>query len=411
MSIDTQYNVRPFIDAPASKSNIVPIQLEAVDLSLFKEGLDLESIQSRLTLANQLEKSLSTYGFISLINHGIPSEEIDTLKAYAQSVCELPVEEQAKYLAGAWKSDLEDRTKSLGAERGPGFKPKGYWSMKNGVEDSIVHYNFANMLQSSFSEGNYPPLIRAHLDEIADYFKQLHFKVLYKLTILCDIILEKPEGFLWENYFKVIDGDKQNSGQGAGRFMLYHKMDPEDQKKVDDNWLRGHSDQGAFTFITSQPILSLQIRDYYTGEWRYVGHKPNSLIVNVGDGLEFITGGFFKSSVHRVVAPPMDQRDWNRLVLIYFSSPKESCIVDPEPLDSPKLKRLGYTKPGEWDTITYQQWGNEKARLFGKKAVNDVSGEEPNLVLLHGRLHERWHQAEANFNLETAKKRFKIIEL
>lgn len=413
-SIDKKYNVRPFEDAPASKSGIATIELESIDLAKFKEGDLADAIQSRRELADQLEKSFSTYGFISVVNHGFSLEEIVALRSYAQSICELPIEEQAEHLAGAWKSDLEDRSISQGAERGAGFKPKGYWFVKNGVEDSIVHYNFRDMLHESFFDAkanNYPILVEAHLKEIAKFFRDLHNLVLRKITILCDIVLEKPEGFIWENYYKVIEGDYQNSGQGTGRFMLYNKLSREDQKKVDNNWLRGHSDQGGFTFITSQPTQSLQIRDYYTGEWRYVGHIPNSLIINVGDAMEFITGGFFKSSVHRVVAPPEDQRDWNRLVLIYFAAPKESCIVDPEPLESPKLTRLGYAKPQEWDKITFGVWGNKKGRLFGKKLLNDTKGDEPNLVLMHGRLHERWHQAEANFNLETAKKNFNIVEM
>ena len=412
--IDKRYNVRPFVEAPASKSGYETIELDALDFGTLQHGESAAARESRQKLAAKVEKSLLTYGFLSIVNHGIDLEEIEHVKSIAQSLCELSPEEQAPYLAGAWKSDLEDRKVSPGAERGLGFKPKKYWSMKNGVEDSIVFYNFNKMLHEEFfdTEANlYPELARAHLDEIAGYFRKVHLQVLKNLTILCDIVLEKPEGYIWENYYKPIEGDHENSGLGVGRFMLYDEMDPEDEKKVDQNWLRGHSDSGGFTFITSQPILSLQIRDYYTGKWRYVGHKPNSLIVNVGDAMEFITGSYFKLLIHRVVAPPNDQRSWKRLVLIYFSAPKSTSVIDPEPLNSPKLKRLGYNKPPEWHKITYAAWQNEKGRLFGQKKVNDSKGDEPNLVLMYGRLHERWHQAEGDFSLEEARKRFEVIEL
>ena len=146
--------------------------------------------------------------------------------------------------------------------------------------------------------------------------------------------------------------------------MLYHNMKAEDEAKVGKNWLRGHSDSGGFTFITSQPILSLQVRDYFTGEWRYVGHTPNAFIVNIADAMEFITGGYFKSSIHRVVSPPEDQKNYRRLVLIYFSSPKNISIVDPEALDSPKLARLGFLKPDEWAKITFKDWYSIKGCLL-----------------------------------------------
>jgi len=409
--IDKKYNVRPFVEAPTSLAKLDTITLDAIDFS-FDESK--ESLPSRQKLAAKLENSLTRIGFTAIINHGIDTETFSHLRSIAQSVCDLPIDVQKQYLAGAWKSDLEDRSKSLGGERGSGFKPRGYWSMQNGVEDSIVHYNFNKMLHKEFfdlSKNKQPELVQAHLPEIQQYFHHIHTSILRKLTILCDLILELPEGYIWENYFKPIEGDFQNSGTGFGRFMKYQKMNPDDQKKVNNNWLRGHSDSGGFTFITSQPILSLQIRDYHTGQWKYVDHIPNAFIVNVGDAFEFITGGYFKSAIHRVVAPPPDQARYTRLVLIYFSGPKNTSILDPEPLNSPKLKRLGIVKPTEWEKITFAQWNDEKATLFGKKKVNDQQGDEPALVLVYGRLHERWHQAEGNFTLEEARKRFKVIEI
>ncbi|KAI5966911.1 uncharacterized protein KGF55_000320 [Candida pseudojiufengensis] len=407
-----KYNLRPFKEAPLSKTNIKPVELEHLDLSLYKEGP--ENLNVRKELASKIEKSLSTYGFISVTNHGFDLSKIEFLKSVAQSLLELPVEEQKDYLAGAWKSDLEDRTKSSGGENGSGFKPKQYWSMRNGVEDSITHYNLNNLNHSSLFDtkaNNYPEIIKEYLEEIAEYYRFLHGDTLRKICNLTDLALEIPEGFLYENYFSVIDGDYQNSGGGTGRFMMYEAMDPEDQIKTENTWLRGHSDSGGFTFITSQPILSLQIRNYFTGEWNYVGHTPNGLIVNIGDAMEFITGGYFKSSIHRVVAPPDDQKEYKRLVLIYFSKPKNTSIIDPEPLNSPKLKRLGYNKPEIWDKINFQAWNNEKGRLFGKKTVNDTDGDEPKLVLMYGRLHERWHQVESNFSVDEAIKNFDVMKL
>ncbi|CAI5758738.1 unnamed protein product [Candida verbasci] len=411
MPVPNKYNLRPFIEAPLSKFPIKnKIDLQTIDFSLY----DDENFATRKSLADKIEKSLSTYGFISIINHGFPIEKIEFLKSIAQSLLELPIEEQKKYLAGALKSDLEDRSKSLGGEQGSGFKPKGYWSMKGGVEDSITHYNFNNMQHDRFFDleyNNYPEIVKDYLKEIAEYYRFLHNDVLRKLCNLCDIVLEVPEGFLFDNYFKTFPGNYDESGAGPGRFMQYEKMPEEDLKKVDNETLRGHSDSGGFTFITSQPILSLQIRDYYTGKWNFVGHKPNALIVNIADTMEFITGGYFKSSIHRVVSSPIDQQDYKRLVLIYFSKPKNTAVLDPDLLNSPKLKRLGFNKPKDWEKITTSQWSVDKSRLFGKKKVNDTKGDEPNLVLMHGRLHERWHQAEFNFTLEEAEKHFKVIKL
>ncbi|ODQ78438.1 hypothetical protein BABINDRAFT_181124 [Babjeviella inositovora NRRL Y-12698] len=401
-AIDSKYNVRPFKQAePSAVTGYNTVELEALDFSQYKDGL--EGYESRKRLASSLEKSISTYGFFNITNWGFPSEDLEKLKSYSQAILDLPQEEKLQFLSGAMKTDLEDRSKSLGAERGHGFKPRGYWTINNGVQDSIEFYNFRDILHDGpfFIEKKYPEVAQAHLPEFASYYRYLHFNVLRRLLNLCDIILQLPEGYLWENHFKVWKGDlKMNSGSGVARLMHYLAMPVEDEEKTGGTWLRGHSDSGAFTFITSQPILSLQIRDYYTGEWKYVGHKPDSLIVNIGDAMEFLTGGYFKSSIHRVVAPPDDQRQFKRLVMIYFNNLALNTIADPTSLNSPKLRSLGFNKPEEWDTITQFQWDDEKSRLYGAKKINSKPGDEPELVKLFGRNHERWHQAEGDLRLE-----------
>lgn len=409
--IDKRYNIRPFKETPLSAANVQQIELDALDLSLFQYGS--QNHKDRIELAKKLERSLSTYGFIAIVNYGIERETLSHLSSIAQSICELPEEIQKGHLAGALKSDLENINQNSGAEGTTGFKPKGYWLMGNNVYDNIVHYHFTDMLHPQFfdPERNYPELVRAHLSEVSNYFKHLHHVVLKKLSILSDIILELPEGYLWENYFKVDSDDLQNSGQGGGRFMLYSGMSSEEEIKTNNQWLRGHSDITGFTFITSQPMLSLQIRDYYTGVWKYVGHVPGGLIVNIGDAMEFITGGYFKSTVHRVVPPPDDQKEFRRLVLIYFSGPKNTSVLDPQPLNSPKLNRLGFKKPSQWEEICFKDWNDKKASLFGKTIMNDSNAEEPNLVMMYGRLHEKWHQAESSIDVKEVGKNFKIVEL
>lgn len=395
-TVKKKYNFRPFVEAPPTKyadNNL--IKLDALDFSTYIEGP--EGLESRKALAKKLEKSLSTYGFINITNWGFPPEKLEYLKSIAQAILEIPEDEKLKYLAGAIQSDKEDKSKSLGGERGAGYKPRRYWSMQNGVRDNIELYNFRDMMQDEYffdPDRNYPEVARAFLPEIAEYFRYIHFQVLKKLSDLCDLALGLPEGLLWDNFFKVYKNDLLHSGNGFGRVMRYLGMKPEEEALTENTWLRGHSDGTAFTFITSQPVLSLQIRDYYTGEWKYVGHNPNSLIVNVGDAMEFITGGYFKSSIHRVVAPPPDQRAFKRLVIIYFQDPDLTALLDPEGLESPRLRQLGIGKPEEWDKITFAQWNEEKGRLFGKKGINKVAGDEPTPVKLYGRYHERWHQAE-----------------
>lgn len=389
--VDKKYNVRPFVDPERTKEDLNPLKLDAIDLSFFEEGD--ENLNKRQDLANRLEKSITTHGFFNLINHGIPQETIDNLRAVSQSVLTLPYEIQKQYLASAPTKE-EEVEGGEGGERGRGFKPKGYWAIKNGIRDSIHHYNFRDSCHDSFvkDKEKHPELVANHLQELADYFNHLQRDILPKLLRLCDLILNIPEGSLQKHYFAKV-GTNLDDSNTHGRLMMYEPYGDEQlSQETEGTFLRGHSDMGAFTFITSQPILALQIRDVFTGKWRYIDHLEGSLIVNLGDALEFISGGYFKACLHRVIEPPLDQRKFNRLVIILFCNPSGKAILDPENIQSPKLKQLGLSKEDklkDWETIQFNDWNQTKGKTLGR-----VAAGERNLVKFYGRTIERWHHLE-----------------
>lgn len=399
--LDNSYNVRPFVEAPPIENGTVEvIKLEAIDLSQFEYGP--EGLKGRQRLAKQLEGTITTSGFFNVVNIGYESEKLEYLKAIAQSLLELPESEKEKYYSGAPTSeqDLENKKKGLGAERGEGFKPKGFWKMsEDGVRDSIVHFNFRDAkLPNTFrgKSSSYPELFSKHWKEVHEYYHYLHTVVLRKILYLCDIILQIPEGTLYDKFFSLAPNESiEDSSGGHGRFMMYHPLTKSDAAKTKGSWLRGHSDISAFSIITSQPILALQIKDYESGLWKYVGYRPDSVICNVGDALEFLTGGYFKASIHRVVLPPEAQLNYKRLVVIDFINPKQETVIHPRSLDSVKLKNLGLDERPEWDKITYSQWDDVKGKLLGADRVG-----ERNLLKYYGRNIERWHHKAVKDNVD-----------
>lgn len=65
----------------------------------------------------------------------------------------------------------------------------------------------------------------------------------------------------------------------------------------------------------------------------------------MADALEFLSGGYLKSTVHRVIRPPEDQANRSRLGLIYFARPEANITL--APVNSPLLERLGLQKGTE----------------------------------------------------------------
>ncbi|KAG6900241.1 hypothetical protein C0993_000882, partial [Termitomyces sp. T159_Od127] len=63
-------------------------------------------------------------------------------------------------------------------------------------------------------------------------------------------------------------------------------------------------------------------------------------VVNAGESLEFMSGGFYKGTIHRVHEPPVDQRGLTRLGVFYFAVFNDDVKLVPLQ-ESPVLQRAG----------------------------------------------------------------------
>ena len=62
-----------------------------------------------------------------------------------------------------------------------------------------------------------------------------------------------------------------------------------------------HTDFGIITLLLTDGKPGLQVLNEATGSWVPVPPAKDAFVVNVGDMLDMITGGEFKSNTHRVV--------------------------------------------------------------------------------------------------------------
>ena len=56
--------------------------------------------------------------------------------------------------------------------------------------------------------------------------------------------------------------------------------------------------------------------------------------------MEFLTGGYYKATIHRVVQPPLDQRGLARLGIFYFCLPDDNVRLAPVE-NSPVMQKHG----------------------------------------------------------------------
>ncbi|XP_039256706.2 uncharacterized protein LOC120333362 [Styela clava] len=89
-----------------------------------------------------------------------------------------------------------------------------------------------------------------------------------------------------------------------------------------------HTDFGSLTFLFGDDLSGLQIKNS-EGEYKNISEVPNSILVNVGDELQYWTGGRLKSTMHRVVIPEdRDKRLQSRRSLAFFFQIDKEVMLD-----------------------------------------------------------------------------------
>ncbi|RWW63382.1 hypothetical protein BHE74_00029443 [Ensete ventricosum] len=90
--------------------------------------------------------------------------------------------------------------------------------------------------------------------------------------------------------------------------------------------LRAHTDAGGIILLFQDDQVS-GLQFLKDGEWLDVPPMRHAIVVNLGDQLEVITNGKYKSVVHRVVA----QTDGNRMSIASFYNPGNDAVIFPAP--------------------------------------------------------------------------------
>jgi isopenicillin N synthase-like dioxygenase len=93
-----------------------------------------------------------------------------------------------------------------------------------------------------------------------------------------------------------------------------------------------------------------------------------------------MSGGYYKSAIHRVVKPPADQEGYRRLGLIYFHYMSDHTPIAPL-LESPVIQRKGITKSINGDPPTQETWRKKRTAAYGvTKLQRAEDGSEYEIV-------------------------------
>ncbi|KAG6826197.1 hypothetical protein H0H92_000759 [Tricholoma furcatifolium] len=298
------------IPSPPTNEKLDFADLAIIDLA--KYGTP----EGNVELVQQVRDAMKTVGFFYVINHGYTLEQTRRTLDIAEIPFPVSDEEKEKYVANI---------KETGSYQG--YKLRQYWvnHLLGNTElpgiDLRNTRSFATILAGNRGIRPIQPLqYPSSASETPDRLLALG--------------LELPEAT-----FTDIQGFATPLSEAWFRTMKYYPRTTEDEMKTNNVWLKGHTDTGSLTLLWSQPISGLQILDR-EGCWKWVKHIENAVVINAGMALQYLSGGFYRGTIHRVHQPPPDQAGLSRLTLIYFAAFNDDVRL--VPLEhSPVLQRVG----------------------------------------------------------------------
>ncbi|KAL0946014.1 hypothetical protein HGRIS_012291 [Hohenbuehelia grisea] len=358
--------------------------LEFADLAII-DLAKLTTPEGRASLINEVRDAMATAGFFYAINHGYSQAQVlpfQKRRTSKPNIYPCAKTDRIFDIADVPFSQVppEEKKEYLGSEKETGtyqgYKRRQHWHIQGGILDQVEHYN----INRDVHLYQHPEALRPLLPEIAAFARHNHFNVLFPVLRLLALGLELPE----DSFVKMHKFDAASAT--SVRFMKYYPRTEEEEEKSANVWLKGHtgklvypsilyvpqahhgsypsSDFGSITILWSQPVSGLQVLGK-DDQWRWVKHIDNALVINAGDAMELVSGGYYRATIHRVVQPPADQLNLERHGAFYFSFLDDDAKLAPV-LESPVLQRHGVAKNLEQDKApTMEAWRKARTTSYG----------------------------------------------
>nr|AAB02051.1 1-aminocyclopropane-1-carboxylate oxidase [Carica papaya] len=255
------------------------------------EGLNGEE---RAATMKKIEDACENWGFFELVNHGIPIELLDTVERLTK---------------GHYRKCMEQRFKEIMASKG-----------LDGIQTEVTDMDW----ESTFFNCHLPEPNIAEIPDLDDEYR----KVMKEFALKLEKIAEELLDLLCENlglekgYLK-----KAFTWSRGPTFGTKVSNYPPCPKPNLIKGLRAHTDAGGIILLFQDDKVSgLQLLK--DGKWVDVPPMRHSIVVNLGDQLEVITNGKYKSVEHRVVA----QTDGTRMSIASFYNPGSDAVISPAEL-------------------------------------------------------------------------------
>ncbi|KAL9167405.1 hypothetical protein ABFS82_05G095300 [Erythranthe guttata] len=303
-------------------------QLPVIDLA----GVSSGDEEARLKCHEELKKAAVEWGVMHLVNHGVPEELMERVKNAGRAFFELPVEEKEEYA----------NDQAAGNVQGYGSKLANNASGQLEWEDYFFHCVFPPEKRDL---SIWPKNPADYVPATTEYAEQLRLLTTKILSILSTGLGLEPDRL------------EQEAG-GADDLILQMKINyyPKCPQPELALGVEAHTDVSALTFILHNMVPGLQL--FYEGNWVTAKCVPNSIIMHIGDTVEILSNGKYKSILHRGLVNKEKVRiSW----AVFCEPPKERIVLRPLP------ETVSEAEPPLFPPRTFAQHIEHK--LFGKSST------------------------------------------
>ncbi|KAF8390934.1 hypothetical protein HHK36_023234 [Tetracentron sinense] len=278
-----------------SKLDSNPHVLTPIDLSQL-DGPNHDQVVEALVKASE------TLGFFQVVNHGVPVELLERVKDAAHQFFNQPPEKKAVYLKGVSPSPFVKYGTSFVPEKEKALEWKDYVSMVYTSDEEAIKY--------------WPEKCK---EPVLEFLKTS--------TKMVGRILEVLLGKLGVT----LDDSMADTYTGARMLnMNFYPTCPNPELTVG---VGRHSDMGTLTVLLQDGIGGLYVKvedDCDTGskgEWIEIPPIPSALVINIGDTLQILSNGKYKSAEHRVRTTSTQ----SRVSIPIFVTPRQTDKIGPLP--------------------------------------------------------------------------------
>ena len=297
---------------PTSHPRVPSIgEVDLIDVSalLTGSGADDEAVRR---VAGQIDAACRTLGFFRIVGHGIPMSLFDELDAASREFFARSADDKARVamsVAGsAWRGWFPLRGEITSGR--PDRKEGLYVGIEHSPDDPRVLAGTPLHGANLFPPGPLGPAVTAWMDQLLPLAHALMGGIALGLGL-------PPDWF-----------EEHLTADPTVLFRVFHYPALADNADADELGVGQHSDYGLLTLLAQDSCGGLQVQTP-TGGWIDVPADPGVIVCNLGDMLDKLTEGRYRSTPHRV----RNTSGSDRLSFPYFFDPSWDAEVPTLPLD------------------------------------------------------------------------------